>query len=119
MQNRYGVGADGVPLRNPSERLRDHSNGIASSSEDMKIGTDGFDPYWYDLDDKADLGPQVYILPSFGKYPKGAYLDTLWQAMKECPDTTYEGFVIKNEYFPEVYTDKQSDNQSWTRIRYR
>ena len=115
-KNEHGIPClNGVPEYNPSEHLREHSNGIVSEAPAWHPGSP-IDHYWYDLDDKADLGQQVYILPSF---KSGEYIDTLWQAMKECPDTTYEGFVIKNENFPEVYTDKQSDNETWTRIRYR
>lgn len=91
--------------------LRDYSSGTIFA--DNKSSED---PYWYDLNDKVDCGPQVYILPSFHVAP---YLETLWDAIKQCPETTYEGFVFKYENMPEKYTDRQQDNRHWRKFRCR
>lgn len=99
--------------------LRDHSSGRVTPKGFGVEGNLGFkqgdDPYWWDLQDKADLGPQVYILPA---WKPGPYLDTLWRAMKECPETTYEGMVIKPANQPQYYTNDKPQNK-WMKIRYR
>jgi hypothetical protein len=107
-----------VPI-NLSVDLRDHSNGRVTPKGFGVEGNLGFkqgeDPYWWDLQDKADLGPQVYILPA---WKPGPYLDTVWRAMKECPETTYEGMVIKPANQGQFYThDKPSS--TWMKIRNR
>ena len=110
----YPVQADG---REPD--LADHSSGMVWESTDKD--KDPETVTWQRICPYRDITitldkPHVYILPTF---KPGPYLDVLWQAMKECPDTTYEGMVIKPEYRPQIYTDKQSDNKSWIKIRWR
>lgn len=46
-------------------------------------------------------------------------LDLIWQAMKDTPSSTYEGFVIKNIHYPESYREKQGLNKSWIKIKWR
>lgn len=92
-------------------------SGLVSFSVDIRkdpepITKQRITPYWYE----PTGGPQVYILPS---YESGEYLKKLWQAMKECPETTYEGFVVKNYLLPDMYTETQAENQSHVRIRFR
>lgn len=99
--------------------LSDYDDGRVTPKGFGVEGNLGFkqtdDPYWWDLQDKADLGPQVYILPA---WKPGPYLDTLWRAMKECPETTYEGMVIKPANQGQFYThDKPSS--TWMKIRNR
>jgi hypothetical protein len=98
--------------------LRDYTDGTLNSLHlsDHIWEKAREDPYWYDLNDKVDCGPQVYILPSF---PVAPYLETLWDAIKQCPETTYEGFVFKYENMPEKYTDRQQDNRHWRKFRCR
>jgi hypothetical protein len=100
--------------QNRPVHLRDHSNGrVTTKGMGIVFLDPNNDPYWWDLQDKAD--PQVYILPA---WEPGPYLDTLWRAMKECPETTYEGMVIKPANQGQFYThDKPSS--TWMKIRNR
>jgi hypothetical protein len=104
------IDSNGVAEGDWQHSLRNYSNGRVS----WRCGND-IDPYWWDLQDKADLGPQVYILPT---WKPGPYLDTLWRAMKECPETTYEGMVIKPANQPQYFTNNKPQN-TWMKIRNR
>ena len=113
------IDSNGVAEGDWQHSLRNYSNGRVTPKGFGVEGNLGFkqgdDPYWWDLQDKADLGPQVYILPT---WKPGPYLDTLWRAMKECPETTYEGMVIKPANQAQFYTpDKPSS--TWMKIRNR
>ena len=113
------IDSNGVAEGDWQHSLRNYSNGRVTPKGFGVEGNLGFkqtdDPYWWDLQDKADLGPQVYILPA---WKPGPYLDTLWRAMKECPETTYEGMVIKPANQGQYYThDKPSS--TWMKIRNR
>ena len=74
---------------------------------------DDTDPYWYDINDHKD--PQVYILPA---WKSGPYLDHVWQAMLDEPDTTYEGMVIKPANQFQVHTPDKPQ-RGWMKIRNR
>jgi hypothetical protein len=133
MERHYPIYLDKRILKrfrdNMSSNLRHYSSGLVtlddpgrrsykSLRELLFKGTpqeheDDTDPYWYDINDHED--PQVYILPA---WKSGPYLNYVWEAMLDEPDTTYEGMVIKPANQFQVHTPDKPQ-RGWMKIRYR
>lgn len=133
MERHYPIYLDKRILKrfrdNNSSNLRHYSSGLVtladpgrrsykSLRELLFKGTpqedeDDTDPYWYDINDYKD--PQVYILPA---WKSGPYLNYVWEAMLDEPDTTYEGMVIKPANQFQVHTPDKPQ-RGWMKIRNR